>query len=83
LSSFCLSLGRIQEMLLQEGVDAFRAFVVNLPDEFQRETEAYAHAMLAHRDHEEARLRALFDGPLASYAAEVRAQGPSARTSAA
>ncbi|HKB49464.1 MAG TPA: RNA ligase, partial [Ktedonobacterales bacterium] len=74
-----VSPGRIQEMLLQEGAPAFQAFVVNLPDEFQREAEAYAHAMLAYVDREAARLRAIFKGPLAPYAVEVRAQGPSAR----
>lgn len=70
--------GRIRDMLLSEPED-IEPFLLRLPDEFQREARAIVAAITGAVDAEEARLRAIFDGPLAALAAEVARTGPAAR----
>lgn len=62
---------RVREVLLAD-TGALASFIMELPDEFQREAQALADAILARVAADEARLRAIFAGPLAPAAQESR-----------
>ncbi len=64
--------GRIHELLLN-APETLEERIMDLPDEFQREAQAIADAMLRAVTSDEARLRAIFDGPLAPYVADSAA----------
>jgi RNA ligase len=70
--------GHVRDLLLQGSQD-FEAFVVNLPDEFQREAQTIAAALLARVEADAQRIEAIFHGPLAAYAEAVRLHGNVAR----
>lgn len=69
---------RIRDRLLLDAA-SWDEFLLNLPDELQREAGAHAARIRAALDVEEARIRAIFSGPLAPYAADVAQRGPTAR----
>ena len=66
-----LTPARVRELLADDPAK-FATFIMELPDEFQGEARAMAGAMLAEVDAHEARLRALFTGPLAAAAGDER-----------
>ena len=69
---------RIRDRLLLDAA-TWDAFLLNLPDELQREAGAHATRIFSAVDAEEARIRAIFSGPLALYADDVAQRGPAAR----